>query len=145
MKSPPPVPHYLISLQCTQSPQHFIFRHPQSSFTVTVNIVNQNVLSYLKKCFIYSSQLLFIYCWQKIIPFLEHEPPPKSYKKLPSFWTNSANETTFCSVFSLLLSIHNFSALASFNEWVKFAVSSVTRTQTNLRMSLYFYIPHMKA
>jgi hypothetical protein len=82
---------------------------------------------------------------KKIIPFLEHEPPPESYKKLPSFWTNSANETTFCSVFSLLLSIHNFSALASFNEWVKFAVSSVTRTQTNLRMSLYFYIPHMKA
>lgn len=63
-------------------------------------------------------------------------------KELPSFWTKSANETTFCNVFSLFFSTDNFSVFASFTEWVKFVAVSVTQAWKCLGMSLYFYIPH---
>jgi ABC-type uncharacterized transport system permease subunit len=48
-------------------------------------------------------------------------------KKIPSFWTKSANETTLRSVFSLFFSTDNFSPLAFFSEWVKCVVVSATQ------------------
>lgn len=150
-----PLPHYFISHKSKQPSQHFAFQYQQSSITARDQVPSTHALSYVENILYTNQSFPFIFSgkWHLSRSTFPHSQRPthmqdmshiyQKKKLLPSFWTKSASETTFCSAFSLFFSTDNFSPFASFSEWVKFVAVSVTQAWKCLSMFLYFYIPHI--